>query len=160
MMRPEDDMNRVEYVKLNDVDPAKFLALLNKQKIRQHLVDHPLFDVGTVNAWLETKIEMDASPGCKVRAVVVDKQLAGWCGIQRENEKYELAVILDDGYWGLGRTLLRELMVWAKDLGHKTIFIHFLHTRPEYRHLRKIARNVYKSKLLGSEFTTYELAVE
>jgi hypothetical protein len=156
----EDDMNCIEYVKLNDVNPAEFLPLLNKQKIREHLVDHPLFDAGTVKTWLDEKIDVDCAQGCKVRAIIVDKQLAGWCGIQPENEKYEIAVVLDDGYWGLGRTIFRELMVWAKDLGHKTVFIHFLHTRPEYKHLRKISKNVYKSKLLGSKFTTYELTIE
>ncbi|MCF7981581.1 MAG: GNAT family N-acetyltransferase [Pseudomonadales bacterium] len=106
-----------------------------------------------------TKIEVDSFPGCKVRAIVVDGQLAGWCGIQFEDEKYEIAIVLDDGYWGLGKTIFRDLMGWAKELGHQTIFIHFLYTRPEYKFLRKISKNVFKSEFLGSKFTTYELAV-
>lgn len=153
-------MNCIEYVKLNEVNPTDFLPLLNKRKIREHLIDHRLFDAGTVKAWLEKKIEVDSCQGCKVRAIIVDKQLAGWCGIQLEDEKYEIALVLDDDYWGLGRKIFREIMVWTKDLGHKTVFIHFLYTRPEYKFLRKISKNVYESELLGSKFTTYELAVE
>lgn len=155
----EAHMNCIEYVKFSDVSPLEFLPLLNKQKIREHLVAHQLFDEGTVKAWLATKIEVDSFPGCKVRAIVVDGQLAGWCGIQLENEKYEIAIVLDDNYWGLGIKIFRELMGWAKVLGHQTIFIHFLYTRPEYKFLRKISKNVFKSELLESKFTTYELAV-
>ena len=153
-------MNGIEYIKLSEVNPAEFVPLLNKQKIRKHLINHPLFDEQTAKAWLETKVEVDSYQGCKVRAIFVDKQLAGWCGIQLEDEKYEIAIVIDDDYWGLGIKIFREIMSWAKELGHRTVFIHFLHTRPEYKFLRKIYKNVYESELLGSKFTTYELAVE
>lgn len=153
-------MNGIEYIKLSEVNPAEFVPLLNKQKIRKHLINHPLFDVETAKAWLEAKVEVDSYQGCKVRAIFVDKQLAGWCGIQLEDEKYEIAIVIDDDYWGLGIKIFREIMSWAKELGHRTVFIHFLHTRPEYKFLRKISKNVYESELLGSKFTTYELAVE
>lgn len=153
-------MNCIEYVKLDEVNPAEFVPLLNKQKIREHLIDHHLFDEVTVKAWLEGKVEVDSCQGCKVRAIFIDKKLAGWCGIQLENEKYEIAIVIDDSYSGLGKKIFREIMVWAKALGHKTVFIHLLYSRPEYKFLRKIAKNVYVSELMGSKFTTYELAVE
>ena len=153
-------MNCVEYIKLDEVNPKEFVLLLNKQNIRKHLIDHQLFDIETVKAWIETKIEVDSSKGCKVRAIVVNQQLAGWCGIQLEDGKYEIAIVIDNNYWGLGRKIFREIMVWAKEFGHKTVFIHFLYTRPEYKFLRKISKNVYKSELFGNKFTTYEIAVE
>lgn len=149
----------MEYKPLDELEPEMFLPLLNKQKIRTHLVEHPLFNADTARAWLLAKGEVDAAEGCRVRAIVVDGQLAGWCGIQRENGQYELAVVLDDGHWGLGKTVFRDMMGWARDLGHDTVFIHLLQTRPEYRFLRKLARQVSESQLLGRRFTTYELAV-
>jgi len=152
-------MNRIEYVKFNDINPNEFIALLNKQKIREHLIDHPLFNEVSVKEWLDAKIIVDSSPGCKVRAIINDKQLAGWCGIQAEDERYELALVIDERYWGLGRQIFEEMMTWAKELGHQTVFIHFLYTRPEYKFLRKISRKVYESELLGNKFTTYELEV-
>lgn len=153
-------MTHITYLKLNELTPTELLPLLNKQRIRAHLVDHPLFDAQTVTAWLLEKIEIDASPGCKVRAVLVDQQLAGWCGIQFEEGKYGIALVLDDAYWGLGRQIFRDLMGWAKALGHTTVFIQLLYTRPEYRFLRKIAKSVYQCRLMGNKFTTYELRVE
>jgi len=152
-------MKKIEYINFNDVTPKEFIPLLNKQKIREHLIDHQLFDERAVKEWVEAKIMVDSSQGCKVRAIVIDKQLVGWCGIQLEDEKYEIAVVIDDGYWGLGRQIFTEIMTWAKELGHKTVFIHFLYTRPEYKFLRKISKHVYESELLDNKFTTYELEV-
>ena len=48
-----------------------------------------------------------------------------------------------------GKAVFNELHGWAKEFGHKTLYIHFLHTRPEYRFLRKRSRAVYKSELFG-----------
>jgi len=153
-------MNDIVYIKLNEANPKEFVPLLNANKIREHLIEHKLFDENTVKDWLKSKIKIDSSQGCKVRAIVIDKQLAGWCGIQLENSKYEIALVIDENFWGLGKKIFLDIMHWAKELGHKTVYIHFLHTRPQYKFLHKISLNVYKSELLGSKFTTYELAVE
>jgi len=157
---PHPQMNNIEYVKLEEVSPTEFIPLLNKEKLREHLIVHELFDVELVKSWIASKIEVDASSGCKVRAVLVNANLAGWCGIQLEDGKHEIAIVIDERYWGVGMEIFQEIMAWAKDFNHKTVFIHFLHTRPEYKFLRKIAKNVYQSELLGSKFTTYELEVE
>jgi len=153
-------MNPIEYTTLNQVVPDQLISLLNKQRVRSHLMRHQLFDRKSIQSWLKGKIEMDATPGCRVRAIVVDGQCIGWCGIQHDNGEYEIAVILDDSHWGLGRKIFRDLMAWAKELGHQTVSIHFLHTRPEYKFLQKIAKNVYESEILDNKFTTYRLAVE
>ena len=152
-------MSRLSYSVLAAVDPADLLPTLNKRAVRAHLIDHPRFDAATAAEWLAGKLAVDATPGCRVRAVLVDGELAGWCGIQFENGQYELAIVLDDAHWGIGPRVFREMMGWARELGHETVCIHFLHTRPAYRFLRKMARRVHESEWLGSRFTTYELAV-
>lgn len=153
-------MKSLTYEKLNKICPADLIPLLNNHKIREHLIEHELFDESSAKDWIKSKIKVNSSQGCKVRAILIDKQLAGWCGIQLEDKKYEIAIVIDETYWGLGRTIFMDIMSWAKQLGHRTIYIHLLHTRPEYKFLRKISINVYISDLLGSKFTTYELAVD
>lgn len=153
-------MKPIEYRTLNQIDPDPLLSLLNKERVRAHLMNHQPFDRESLQLWIKTKIEMDTTPGCRVRAIVVDGQCIGWCGIQNDNNDYEIAVVLDDSYWGLGPKIFRDLMAWAKELGHQTISIHFLHTRPAYKFLTKIAQSVHESQLLGNRFTTYTLAVE
>lgn len=136
------------------------MPLLNTHKLRAHLIEHALFDEHTAKDWIESKIKVDSTQGCKVRAIVIDKQLAGWCGIQLEDGKYEIAIVIDENFWGMGRKIFSDMMAWAKALGHKTVYIHFLQTRPQYKFLQKISRNTYESELLGNKFTTYELAVD
>ena len=152
-------MSSIEYVKLSKVNPNDFIPILNNQKIRKHLIDHELFNSDIVNTWIKDKNIVDSTCGCRVRAIIFNNQLVGWCGIQLENDKYEIAIVIDEKAWGLGKKVFYEIMYWAKDLGHDEVFIHFLHTRPEYEFLRRISKNVYESKLLGNKFTTYQLAV-
>lgn len=153
-------MSPINYRPLNQVDPEHLLSLLNKKKLRAHLVNHQFFDKASLELWLNEKIKMDATDGCRLRAIVAEGQCVGWCGIQQDGEKYEIAIVLDDSHWGLGRKIFRDLMAWAKELGHQTIFIHFLRTRPQYKFLQKMAIRVYESEIMGSTFTTYALAVE
>ena len=153
-------MSTIKYVKFNEVNTNDFLPLLNNQKNREHLMAHELFDPITAKNWINSKLEVDATRGCKVRAIIYKEQLAGWCGIQLEDNKYEIAIVIDNIFWGLGKKVFREIMCWAKELGHKSILIHFLHTRPEYKFLKTIASNVYETELHGSKFTTYQLVVK
>ena len=153
-------MNTLKYVKLNEVNTNDFLPLLNNQKNREHLIAHEFFDPSTAKDWINLKLEVDAICGCKVRAIIYKDQLAGWCGIQLEENKYEIAIVIDNMFWGLGRKVFSDIMCWAKELGHNSILIHFLHTRLEYMFLKKIATNVYETELHGSKFTTYQLVVK
>jgi len=153
-------MGTVKYLKFNIINPSDFLPLLNSKIIRKHLIEHELFTIETLITWMNSKIEVDAIPGCKVRGIVCEDELAGWCGIQLEEGKYELAIIIDDKFWGLGKKVFKDMMCWAKELGHNDVYIHFLHTRPEYKFLKKIAKNVHQAELFGNVFTTYQLKVE
>ena len=152
-------MNVLEYAKLSEIDPNDFICLLNKQKIREHLIEHELFDIGSVESWINGKIQVDSIRGCKVRAIIFNHYLAGWCGIQLEGEKYEIAIVIDDKHWGIGKAVFLDIMGWAKAFGHDELFIHFHHTRPKYEFLRRMSKRVYQSEFLGSKFTTYQLTV-
>ena len=152
-------MSRIEYIAMTKVDPGQLLSLLNKGRVRAHLMNHQIFDKESLSLWLQEKIEVDSSRGCRVRAIVVDEQCVGWCGIQQDGGEYEIAVVLDDRHWGLGRKIFRELMAWAKELGHQTVSVHFLHTRPENKFLWKIANSVYENEITGNKFTIYRPSV-
>ena len=151
--------HNINYIKINEVNTNHLLTLLNTRKVREHLIEHDLFNDISIKDWIDMKMKIDSTHGCIIRAILIDTQLGGWCGIQLEDNKYEIAVVIDQNYWGLGNRIFQDIMSWAKDLGHKTVYIHLLHTRPESKYLKKISKNVYQSKVLDSKFTTYELAV-
>lgn len=152
-------MSDINYVKLDEVDPDVLVAMLNKNRIREHLIRHEMFDSNNVLTWLKEKNKVDSTDGCKVRGILSNNVLAGWCGIQLEEGKYEIAIVLDEAHWGTGKRIFSDIMKWAKQLGHDDVYIHFLHTRPEYKFLRKISKNMFKTEMYGNKFTTYQVSV-
>lgn len=144
---------------MSDFSYETWESLLNSSRVRAHLLPHPLFDKPLFDQWMASKLEVDRQPSCRVRAIMCDGVLVGWCGIQVTAGDYELAVVIDPTYSGVGLKAYQQLMMWAKELGHRSVFIHFFHTRPRYRFLQKQAVAVYNSTLFGHQFTTYQLRV-
>ncbi|GGB02995.1 GNAT family N-acetyltransferase [Agarivorans gilvus] len=152
-------MNNIEYVSLQDLDKNELQKILNKGKVREHLVSHDEFDQASLEDWIAGKVKVDSSKGCKVKGIKVNGSVAGWCGIQFEDEAYELAVVLDEEYWGIGIRVFKEALGWASELGHSHVVLHLFNTRPEYRFLRKMASRVYESTIFGQKYTSYEIKV-
>jgi hypothetical protein len=152
-------MSKVRYVKLDEIKVSDLIALLNKKSIRKHLIEHPLFDSDMVENWVAEKNKIDSEKGCRVRGIYFEDGFAGWGGIQLEDEKYEIALVLDEKYWGLGKGIFTDIMGWAKSFGHQEVYINFLTTRPEYKFLRKLSQNVCQTEILGERFISYKLAI-
>ncbi|MBD3662095.1 MAG: N-acetyltransferase [Arenibacter algicola] len=152
-------MSEVAYFSFDRVDPDDFMEILNEDSLRTHLIDHPYFDNTSLEAWMEEKIKVDSMPGCRIRAVYIDGVLAGWCGIQPDDNGFELAVVLAQKFWGAGLSIFKSLMAWANEMGHEEVLFHLLDSRPEYRALSKIASKVHKTEQLGRCFTSYTIPV-
>lgn len=152
-------MIEIEYPILLDLDQGELLSILNKNKIRTHLAPHDQFNDQVLAEWISSKVGINSTAGCRVRGIRVDGAVAGWCGIQLENESYELAIVLNEVYWGMGITVFKELMMWASELGHSHVVLHLLNTRPEYKFLKKMACRVFESTMFGQNYTSYELKV-
>ncbi|WP_072619229.1 GNAT family N-acetyltransferase [Spirulina major] len=152
-------MSEIEFLGFKQVNPDDFIAVVNEDSLRTHLIDHPYFDATSLQAWIDDKINVDAMDGCRVRAVYIDGILAGWCGIQPDDHGFELAIVISQKFWGFGIAIFKTLMCWAKELGHKEILFHLLDSRPEYKFLKKMSTNVHKTELAGRCFTTYHVKV-
>lgn len=152
-------MKEIEYTSLKDLNQHELLSILNTDKIREHLVAHDRFNEESLAHWISGKMKVDATKGCKVRGIRLDGTVAGWCGIQFENESYELAIVLGEEFWGIGTIVFKDMMVWASEFGHSHVVLHLFNTRPEYRFLKKMASRVYESTIFGQSYTSYELRV-
>ena len=153
-------MSEIEFVSFNQVDPEDLLPVVNEQALRKHLVDHAYFDSVSIKEWMNGKAQTESIPGCRVRAVFIGEILAGWCGIQPDDNGFEIAIVISKEFWGFGISIFSSLMSWAKELGHKEIMFHLLETRPEYKALKRKATKVQKTELLGRSFTTYFISVD
>jgi len=153
-------MRDIEYLSFKQVDPKDLMDILNEDSLRTHLVDHPYFDETSIQAWIEDKIETDAVHGCRVRAVSISGTLAGWCGIQPDDNGFEIAIVISQRFWGSGVRIFKTLISWASELGHKEVIFHLLDTRREYKTLAKLATKVHHTQLLDRNFTTFYFSVE
>lgn len=152
-------VNTIEYVKFSDVDVKDFIPILNEEDIRSHLISHDLFDIQSADAWVKEKITCNAVPGCRVRAVYLDSNLVGWCGIQKYDEEYEIAIVISKSSWGIGSSIFETLMSWSKELGHQEVLIHLLETRPVYKFLKRKSIKTHSTRMLGRNFRTYHISV-
>ncbi|WP_188149678.1 N-acetyltransferase [Teredinibacter waterburyi] len=153
-------MSKIEFLCFEQVNPKDFMAIVNEDSLRIHLVDHPYFDAARLQEWMGDKIKVNAIEGCRIRAVYIGEVLAGWCGIQPDDNGFELAVVISQKFWGSGIPIFKVLMRWANELGHKEVLFHLLESRPEYKALNRMATKVHKTEQLGRCFTTYHIPVD
>ena len=153
-------MSEIEFISFNRVAAEDFLPVVNDDSLRKHLIDHPYFDSASIRQWVDGKEQVESIPGCRIRAIFVGGILAGWCGIQPDDNGFEIAIVISKEFWGFGISIFQEMMSWAKDMGHKEVMFHLLETRPEYRSLKRKATKIEKTELLGRSFTTYFISVE
>ena len=141
------------------MNPEDLMEIVNEGSLRTHLIDHPYFDTISLQAWMDDKIKVDSMPGCRIRIVHIGEVIAGWCGIQPDDNGFELAIVIAQKFWGFGIPIFKTLMCWANELGHKEILFHLLESRPEYKVLNKMSTRVHKTEQLGQRFTTYHVPV-
>ena len=108
---------------------------------------------------MDEKRRIDGLPGCRVRAVLIDGALVGWCGLQPDEEGIEIAIVIARAGWGRGLAIFNEMMGWARSMGHQEVVFHLLGTRPLYKSLARCATRVTKRTLSGHTFTTYYFSV-
>ena len=153
-------MSDIEFASFNEVAPEDFLPVVNDESLRMHLIDHPCFDSVSIHEWINGKLQIDTMSGCRVRAVFIGGVLAGWCGIQPDDNGFEIAIVIAKEFWGSGISIFRETMLCAKEMGHKEIVFHLLETRREYNSLKRRATQVQETELMGRAFTSYYISVE
>jgi hypothetical protein len=153
-------MNNIKFVTFNNVNIEDLLQVLNEPALRKHLIDHEIFNSNSIKKWIKAKLEIDSAAGCCIRAIYIDEELAGWCGIQPDDHGYELAIVIASKFWGVGISVFKTLMCWAKDLKHQEVLFHLLDSRPEYKALSRLSTKVKKTTLLGRSFSTYYISVD
>lgn len=53
-------MSEIEFLCFNQVNPEDFMAVVNEDSLRTHLIDHPYFDAASLQEWMGDKIKVDA----------------------------------------------------------------------------------------------------
>lgn len=121
---------------------------------------HDQFDHKSLANWIEQKNSCDALAGCRIRGILINQQLAGWCGIQDDELGYEIAIVLTKSFWGYGKLIFKTVRAWANEFGHSELIIHLHESRPNYKFLSKLSKNkITKSTIRGYKFSSYHIPV-
>lgn len=150
----------IEYINLSQCNSDELISILNSEDVRKHLMPHDQFDQMLLTNWIKQKNACDALVGCRVRGILINQQLAGWCGIQNDELGYEIGIILAKHYWGYGKFVFKTMRTWAKEFGHNELIIHLHTSRPNYKFLLKLSNNtVTKSEIQGNKFNSYHVQI-
>lgn len=150
----------IEYVNLSECNSDELIAILNSEDVRKHLMPHDPFDHESLVNWIKQKNACDELAGCRVRGILINQQLAGWCGIQDDELGYEIGIVLAKPFWGYGKLIFETMRAWAREFGHSEVIIHLHESRPSYKFLSKLSKNkITKSTISGSQFNSYHVLV-
>ena len=150
----------IEYVNLSECNSDELISILNSADVRRHLMPHEPFTQTSLAPWIEQKNACDALAGCRVRGILINQQLAGWCGIQNDEPGYEVAIVLAKPFWGYGKPVFETMRAWAKAFGHRELIIHLHESRPGYKFLSRMSANkVTESTIGGNRFNSYRVPV-
>lgn len=101
----------LEFKRLTEVGLAEIIALNNNPEVlRQMPLGRADFDEIKANDWVEQKDAQWEKYGYGPWAFIVDKDFAGWGGLQYEAGDADLALVLHPKYWGSGKTIYQEII--------------------------------------------------
>jgi [ribosomal protein S5]-alanine N-acetyltransferase len=125
---------RISFVRLTEVPLPAVLALLNEPRNARHMPLAGEFTEKSAAEWVTAKDDQWNTNGYGPWAVLVDGELAGWGGFQREANGADFALVLSPHHWGLGADITRlALSRGFGELGLDEVVIALPYTRSPTR---------------------------
>ena len=140
----------------------QWLDLFNDKRVRKHMpLASEFVDTEWVENWIRHKIESSENSPFKVQSVWINENFAGWAAIQKDEVEYEMAIVLNPTYWGVGIKVFEKLI---KDFQESKIKGNLYVYLPTSRNIKNIAKK-FKVKdegiieIDGIQFTKLRLNV-
>ena len=116
----------------------QWLDLFNNKKVRRHMpLASDFVDTEWVENWIRLKIESSENCPFKVQSVWINENFAGWAAIQKDDIDYEMAIVLNPTYWGVGINVFQRLI---KDFQESKIKENLYVYLPISRNIKNIAK--------------------
>ena len=101
---------RIGLVRLTEVPLDAVVALLNEPRNTRHMPLSNPFTPETAREWVQVKDAQWDEHGYGPWAVLVDGDVAGWGGFQREPNGADFALVLFPRHWGRGAAITRDVL--------------------------------------------------
>ena len=130
---------RIELARLVDIPLARVVALLNEPRNARHMPLSTPFTSETAGEWVQAKDGQWERNGYGPWAVLVDGDLAGWGGFQREPNGADFALVLFPRYWGHGAAITRNVLERGfEELGLTDVLIALPYSRSPDRAVARL----------------------
>lgn len=104
----------IEFKRLPEINKSEIIELMNNSLVRRQM---PLlkdnFGDRDCDEFIAAKERLWTDHGYGPWAFVVDGHFIGWGGLQPENGEADLGLVLHPKYWGIGKTIYKEIIDWA-----------------------------------------------
>ena len=140
----------------------QWLDLFNDKRVRKHMpLASEFVDTEWVENWIRHKIESSENSPFKVQSVWINENFAGWAAIQKDEVEYEMAIVLNPTYWGVGIKVFEKLIKGFQESKIKENLYVYL---PTSRNIKNIAKKfkVFDEGIIeidGIQFTKLRLNV-
>lgn len=150
----------IEYKRLPEINKSEIIELMNNPLVRRQM---PLLkgDFGDrdCDEFIAAKEKLWTDHGYGPWAFVVDGHFVGWGGLQPENGEADLGLVLHPKYWGIGRTIYKEIIDRAfGKMGFESVTALLPPTRTRIKGLFRLGFKIDGELEVGGErFIRYRL---
>ena len=101
----------IQFKRLSEIEKSEIIDLMNNSLVRRQM---PLlkdkFTEDICEKFVTAKEQLWADYGYGPWAFVINNRFAGWGGLQPENGEADLGLVLHPDFWGVGKSLYREII--------------------------------------------------
>lgn len=150
----------IEFKRLTEVERYEIIDLMNNALVRRQM---PLlqgdFTESACERFIMAKEQLWAEHGYGPWAFVIHGRFAGWGGLQPEDGEADLALVLHPDFWGIGKTLYKQIIHKAfYEMSMNSVTVLFPPTRTRIQGFLRLGFKKDKVVMLGNEeFIRYRL---
>lgn len=151
----------IQYRYLHEVDPQDIIALMNLPQVRKLMpLTFDNFNEQDCNKFVTAKQQLWEEHGYGPWAFVVNGEFAGWGGLQPEDGKADLALVLHPNYWGIGKQLANDIIKKAfTEMNLECVTVLFPPTRTRIKGLLQLGFvQTDELDIDGKTFIRFELS--
>ncbi|WP_350286104.1 GNAT family protein [uncultured Croceitalea sp.] len=150
----------IEFKKLGEIEKSNIVDLMNNSLVRKQMpLLRGVFNEIDCDRFITSKEQMWEEHGYGPWAFVINNEFAGWGGIQPDNGEADLALVLHPDYWGMGKTIYKEIISRAfNELGLSSVQVLFPPSRTRIKGLLRLGfKKEVELKIANERFIRYRL---
>ena len=108
------DYDKITFTRLTKIPAIAIINLMNDPAVQRHLpLAQEEFGDIECDRFVANKERMWKEKGFGPWAFMLDDEFVGWGGLQPEGDDADIALVLNQKYWGAGSTLYRKIVTYA-----------------------------------------------